>query len=66
MSEEAEKITKEKLIYGIPFVRGPLNFIIGHINSQYQIWWNKYRWPASKPTGYVAIIKHNGINQQDS
>lgn len=65
-ARQIEKITKEKLIYGIPFVRGPLNFIIGHINSQYQIWWNKYRWPASKPTGYVAIIKHNGINQQDS
>lgn len=50
-------IDKRNNIYCISFLRKPINRIINSINKQYQRLWDKYRWPASDPTGYVAIIR---------
>ncbi|MBP5502195.1 MAG: methyltransferase domain-containing protein [Bacteroidales bacterium] len=33
--------------------------VIRIMNRCYQYLWNRYRWPATKPNGYVAIIKTN-------
>lgn len=51
-------IDKSFLIYGIPFIRTFLNrYIIPKINHKFVKLWNKYRYPASKPNGYVMIVK---------
>lgn len=55
---QLEFISKQRIIYGIPFLRRPFNWFIRKINNQYAKWWKKYRWPASSPNGYVAIIKY--------
>jgi len=57
---QLEFISKQHIIYGIPFLRRPFNWFVRKINNQYAKWWRKYRWPASSPNGYVAIIKYNG------
>lgn len=45
------------LIYGIPFMRRPYNMFVSKLNIWNAKLWNRYRWPASPPNGYVAIIK---------
>ena len=55
-----EFVSKQHIIYGIPFLRRPFNWFVRKINNQYAKWWKKYRWPASSPNGYVAIIKYIG------
>ena len=54
-------VSKQNIIYGIPFLRKPFNWFVRKINKQYKKWWEKYRWPASPPNGYVAIIKYNVV-----
>ena len=44
-------------IYGIPFMRQPYNMLVRRINKWNIKLWEKYRWPATMPNGYVAILK---------
>lgn len=57
---QLEFVSKQHIIYGISFLREILNWFVRKINNQYVKLWKKYRWPASSPNGYVAIIKYNG------
>ena len=42
---------------GITIFKKIYSFFIKIMNRCYQYLWNRYRWPATKPNGYVAIIK---------
>lgn len=52
-----EHISTWHLVYAFKLTRRMINVIIDKINILYEKLWNRYRWPSSKPNGYVAIIK---------
>lgn len=41
----------------LKLIRGCYNRWIHFWNKRMQNWWNKYRWPATPPNGYVMIMK---------
>jgi len=54
--KQYELIDRSSYLYIVPF-RKFLNKKIEWLNKRLEIFWNKYRYPASKPTGYVLILK---------
>jgi len=55
---ERHPIDRSNKIYCITPLRLFYNkHIIPHKNNRLEKLWNKYRWPASKPNGYVMILK---------
>lgn len=55
---EHQPINRSSLIYCITPLRLFYNkHILSHLNKQLEKMWNKYRWPATKPNGYVMILK---------
>lgn len=49
--------SRQHIVYWLPGIRQVYNACARRLNSLYERLWRKYRWPASKPTGYVAIIR---------
>lgn len=49
-------IDKSSLLYILPFKK-VINYVIDVINKLSVFLWNRYRFPATKPNGYVAIFK---------
>ena len=55
---ERHPIDRSNKIYCITPLRLFYNkYIIPHKNNRLEKLWNKYRWPASKPNGYVMTLK---------
>lgn len=52
-----QHINKENYLYPIKPYRNIANKLIRRWNHIMKKLWNKYRWPASKPNGYVMILK---------
>lgn len=50
-------IDRSSLWYGLKFLRKFINKRIMDINKKFESFWKKYRFPASKPNGYVMILK---------
>ena len=55
--KQIEKLATWNLLYGFKIYRLIYNSIIKRINHLYEHMWNKYRWPSTRPHGYVMIIK---------
>lgn len=54
---EHDPIDRSNRIYCITPLRLFYNkFILPHRNNRLKKMWNKYRWPATKPNGYVMIL----------
>lgn len=51
------------LLYGLFFCRNAINWCIKKINRLNQILWNRYRWPSTKPHGYVLIFRVISLNR---
>lgn len=55
---ERHPIDRSNRIYCITLLRLFYNnHILPHRNNRLEKLWNKYRWPAAKPNGYVMILK---------
>ena len=55
---EHQPIDHTSLIYCITPIRRFYNkYILSRRNKRLEKMWNKYRWPATKPNGYVMILK---------
>ena len=55
--KQLELLSTWHLLYGLFFCRRIINWGIQKINSLNHILWNKYRWPSTKPHGYVIFIR---------
>ncbi|MBO4738015.1 MAG: class I SAM-dependent methyltransferase [Bacteroidales bacterium] len=55
--KQLEQISTWHIAYGLIFFKTIMNYCIKKINRIYQFLWNRYRWPSTKPHGYVMIIK---------
>ena len=55
---EFEPIDRSKWVYGLTPIRLWYNkHYLPRRNKLYKRLWNKYRWPSTKPNGYVMILK---------
>jgi hypothetical protein len=57
LPKQYKYIDKSYLLYGLPFIRKILNRIIQIFNKIFIKLWNRYRYPASNPNGYIMIMK---------
>jgi len=57
---EHQAIDRTSLVYGITPLRLLYNkHILPKRNKRLEKMWNKYRWPSTKPNGYVMILRCN-------
>ena len=55
--KQFEHISTWHLLYGIKILRKPINSFINVINKLLKKLWIRYRWPSTRPNGYVLILK---------
>ena len=55
--KQFENISTWHLLYGIKILRKPINSFINVINKLFKKLWIRYRWPSTRPNGYVLILK---------
>ena len=55
--KQLENISTWHLLYGIKILRKPINSLISIINTLLEKLWIRYRWPSTRPNGYVLILK---------
>ena len=55
--KQLELVSTWHFAYGLFFCRGMINWFIKKINCIYRSLWARYRWPSTRPNGYVMIVK---------
>ncbi len=56
-AKQFELLSTWHFAYGLFFCRGMINWFIIKINRIYRSLWARYRWPSTRPNGYVMIVK---------
>ncbi len=55
--KQLETLSTWHLLYGLKIFRKIFNFGIRFTNRVFQFLWNRYRWPSTRPHGYVLFMK---------